>query len=445
MSEMSYLEKLLDGAEVEWKPLREVCDFKNGFAFKSNLFKETGFPIVRITNIDGFNVNLDEVKYFSPNDYKEDISSFEVSMGDIVIAMSGATTGKVGFYKNETRCYLNQRVGKFVPKRNLLNNKYLYHFLLLNTEAIYILAGGGAQPNLSSNALMSKLLIPIPSSSNPEKSLAIQSEIARILDKFTALTAELTAELTARKKQYNYYRDQLLSFDEEQEKPIYLEKLLDGVEVEWKSLGEVAEIYGGLTGKTKADFEKGNARYISYKKIFGSLDIKNMPTDYVHVREDERQHEVRYGDILFTGSSEIAEEAGISCAVTSQFDEPVYLNSFSFGVRFNNKIKLIPEFLKYLFRTNKMRKEISKTASGVTRFNISKARFKKILIPILCPNNPEKSLAIQSEIVRILDKFDTLTNSITEGLPREIELRQKQYEYYRDLLFSFPKPDSVTN
>ncbi|MDI7322169.1 restriction endonuclease subunit S, partial [Cronobacter sakazakii] len=192
MSEMSYLEKLLDGAEVEWKPLREVCDFKNGFAFKSNLFKETGLPIVRITNIDGFNVNLDEVKYFSPNDYKEDISSFEVSMGDIVIAMSGATTGKVGFYKNETRCYLNQRVGKFVPKRNLLNNKYLYHFLLLNTEAIYILAGGGAQPNLSSNALMSKLLIPIPSSSNPEKSLAIQSEIVRILDKFTALTAELT-------------------------------------------------------------------------------------------------------------------------------------------------------------------------------------------------------------------------------------------------------------
>ncbi|HAW7641320.1 TPA: restriction endonuclease subunit S, partial [Escherichia coli] len=66
-------------------------------------------------------------------------------------------------------------------------------------------------------------------------------------------------------------------------------------------------------------------------------------------------------------------------------------------------------------------------------------------IPIPCPDNPEKSLAIQSEIVRILDKFDTLTNSITEGLPREIELRQKQYEYYRDLLFSFPKPETASN
>ncbi|MCZ7841380.1 restriction endonuclease subunit S, partial [Leclercia adecarboxylata] len=169
------------------------------------------------------------------------------------------------------------------------------------------------------------------------------------------------------------------------------------------------------------------------------------PGDTVKVGEGERQHRVRYGDVLFTGSSEIAEEAGMSSAITIEFDEPVYLNSFSFGVRFNEGINIIPEFSKYLFRTNFMRAEISKTASGVTRFNISKARFRKLLIPIISPSNPEKSLAIQSEIVRILDKFDTLTSSISEGLPREIELRQKQYEYYRDLLFSFPKPESVTN
>lgn len=68
----------------------------------------------------------------------------------------------------------------------------------------------------------------------------------------------------------------------------------------------------------------------------------------------------------------------------------------------------------------------------------------KIQIPIPCPDNPKKSLAIQAEIVRILDKFDTLTNSISEGLPREIDLRQKQYEYYRDLLLNFPKPEEAT-
>ncbi|MFB59487.1 restriction endonuclease subunit S [Escherichia coli] len=213
----------------------------------------------------------------------------------------------------------------------------------------------------------------------------------------------------------------------------YLEKLLDGVEVEWLPLGNVAEIYGGLTGKSKSDFENGNARYVSYKKIFGYLDVNDYPTDYVYISEGERQNKVRYGDVLFTGSSEIADEAGMSSAVTVHFDESVYLNSFSFGIRFSNSIKIKPEFAKYLFRTHFMRSEIAKTASGVTRFNISKSRFKKILVPIICPNDPEKSLAIQSEIVRILDKFTALTAELTA----ELTMRKKQYNYYRDQLLSF--------
>ncbi|MCF1235798.1 restriction endonuclease subunit S [Escherichia coli] len=212
----------------------------------------------------------------------------------------------------------------------------------------------------------------------------------------------------------------------------YLEKLLDGVEVKWLPLGNVAEIYGGLTGKSKSDFENGNARYVSYKKIFGYLDVNDYPTDYVYISEGERQNKVRYGDVLFTGSSEIADEAGMSSAVTVHFDESVYLNSFSFGIRFSNSIKIKPEFAKYLFRTHFMRSEIAKTASGVTRFNISKSRFKKILVPIICPNDPEKSLAIQSEIVRILDKFTALTAELTA----ELNMRKKQYNYYRDQLLN---------
>ena len=217
----------------------------------------------------------------------------------------------------------------------------------------------------------------------------------------------------------------------------YLEKLLDGAEVEWLPLGDISEIYGGLTGKTKSDFDGGNAKYISYKNIFSCIDINQIPEDTVKVGEGERQHRVRYGDVLFTGSSEIAEEAGMSSAITIEFDEPVYLNSFSFGVRFNEGINIIPEFSKYLFRTNFMRAEISKTASGVTRFNISKARFRKLLIPIISPSNPEKSLAIQSEIVRILDKFTELTAELTA----ELNMRKKQYNYYRDQLFSFNTED----
>ena len=212
MSQLNYLEKLLDGVEVEWKALGEVCDFKNGFAFKSSLFKEAGLPIIRITNVDGKNISLDDVKYFDPSDYKENTASYEISKGDILIAMSGATTGKIGFYAHESPAYLNQRVGKFLPKPKILNNRYLYHYLLSKVEQIYVIAGGGAQPNLSSNALMAKIEIPIPCPDNPEKSLAVQAEIVRVLDAFTAMTAELTAELTLRQKQYEYYRDALLSF-----------------------------------------------------------------------------------------------------------------------------------------------------------------------------------------------------------------------------------------
>ncbi|EPT5132719.1 hypothetical protein ACVRBS_005362, partial [Escherichia coli] len=116
---------------------------------------------------------------------------------------------------------------------------------------------------------------------NPEKSLAIQSEIVRILDKFTALTAELTAELNMRKKQYNYYRDQLLSFDEEQEKPVYLEKLLDGVKVEWKTLEKVLKRTKGtkITAGQMKDLHKDNAplKIFAGGKTVASVDFKDIP------------------------------------------------------------------------------------------------------------------------------------------------------------------------
>lgn len=213
----------------------------------------------------------------------------------------------------------------------------------------------------------------------------------------------------------------------------FLEKLLDGVTVEWLPLGNLAEIYGGLTGKSKSDFEQGNANYITYKNIFSNIEINPDVFEKVKISPSEKQHKVQYGDILFTGSSEIANEAGISSAVTTKFDEEVYLNSFSFGVRFKSNANITPEFAKYLFRCSFMRLEISKTASGVTRFNISKERFKKILIPVLCPDNPKKSLEIQAEIVRILDAMTAHTAELTA----ELTARKKQYNYYRDKLLSF--------
>lgn len=206
----------------------------------------------------------------------------------------------------------------------------------------------------------------------------------------------------------------------------FLEKLLDGAEVEWKTLDEISSIYGGLTGKGKADFENGNALYVPYKNIFNNIEVDFNNLETVNVSDDEKQYTIKYGDVLFTGSSETAEEAGMSSAVTTKTEQKIYLNSFSFGLRFNDDVELLPEFSKFLFRTLSIRKEIVKSASGVTRFNISKARFKKIKIPI-------PPLPVQTEIVKILDALTALTSELTS----ELILRQKQYEYYREKLLSF--------
>ena len=214
----------------------------------------------------------------------------------------------------------------------------------------------------------------------------------------------------------------------------FLEKLLDGAEVEWKTLDEISSIYGGLTGKGKADFENGNALYVPYKNIFNNIEVDFNNLDTVNVSDDEKQYAIKYGDVLFTGSSETAEEAGMSSAVTTKTEQKIYLNSFSFGLRFNDDVEFLPEFSKFLFRTLSIRKEIVKSASGVTRFNISKARFKKIKIPI-------PPLPVQTEIVKILDALTALTSELTS----ELILRQKQYEYYREKLLSFDSLEQLNS
>ena len=196
--------------------------------------------------------------------------------------------------------------------------------------------------------------------------------------------------------------------------------------VEWKELGEISQFYSGLTGKTKSDFENGNAKYVTYKNIFNNIQVEFNLLETVQVDKNERQNFIEYGDVLITGSSESKEEVGMSSTVTFVPDEQIYLNSFSFGIRFNEDIELLPEFTKYLFRSIRLRKQIEKTASGVTRYNISKVTFKKIKVPLL-------PLEIQEKIVQILDK---MTEYVTE-LTSELTSRKKQYSFYRDELLSF--------
>jgi type I restriction enzyme S subunit len=164
--------------------------------------------------------------------------------------------------------------------------------------------------------------------------------------------------------------------------------------------------------------------------VYSNIAINTNINDFVRIGENENQNRVEYGDVLFTGSSETPDECGISSVLTEKISEPLYLNSFCFGFRLHDKTLFLPDFLKYLFRDDIIRKQIARTANGVTRFNVSKKLFAKILIPI-------PPLSEQERIVEILDKFDSLVNDISIGLPAEIEARRKQYEYYRSKLLSF--------
>ena len=203
-----------------------------------------------------------------------------------------------------------------------------------------------------------------------------------------------------------------------------------GDDVEWKNLGDLGNFYGGITGKSKKDFENGNAKFITYKNIFSNLAINQNTNDKVKIYSNEKQRTLKYGDICFTGSSETLNESGISSVVNEIPKEPLYLNSFCFFLRFNDISLFNPNFLKHLFRSNNIRKQIIKTSNGTTRFNISKELMKKIIIPI--PN-----IETQNKIVEILDKFDKLCNNISEGIPAEIKLHNSRYEYYRNKLLTF--------
>ena len=405
-----FIERLLDGAKVEWKKLGEVCDFRNGFAFKSNFFKEKGLPIIRISNITGTSVDMSDVKYFDMQDYHKSGNPLDYSIekGDVLIAMSGATTAKIGYYDKDEKAYQNQRVGKFVPQKNILNSRFLYHFLQTRTKYMYNLAGGGAQPNLSSNDIKEKILIPIPP-------LSVQERIVEILDKFITLEAELEAELDCRKRQYEYYRNQLLSFD-------MLNRGGKGLNsVSYLTLKDISiNISSGGTPRSNiAAYYGGNIPWLRTQEV-----------NFSEIWETE----LKITDEGMNSSS--AKYIPANCIIVAMYGAtvgrvainkiPLTTNQACANIEINEKIASY----RYVFHYLSSKYEYIKSLGAGSQTNINAGIVKKILIPI-------PPLSVQERIVSILDKFDTLTTSISEGLPKEIELRRKQYEYYRERLLSF--------
>ncbi|ENE0629667.1 restriction endonuclease subunit S [Klebsiella sp. 1SOBk8mer] len=379
MSELSYLEKLLDGVKVEWLPLGNVTKYEQPtkYLVKAKDYHDT-FSIPVLTAGKTFILGYTD----------ETHGIYEASKTPVIIFDDFTTANKwVDFDFKAKSSAMKMITSSDDIKFSL---KYVYYWL--NTLPNELVDGDHKRQWISNYA---QKKVPVPCPDNPEKSLAIQSEIVRILDKFTALTAELTAELTMRKKQYNYYRDQLLSFKEG--------------EVEWKTLGEVATFRRG-TAITQKQTTPGDIPVVA-----------NGPTPtYFHSKSNRQDETI------------VIARSGAYAGYVSFWNQPIFLTD-AFSVHPNLKI-VKPKFLYYVLQNKQEHIHAMKKGAGVPHVRVKEFESYDVPIP---------PLAEQVRIVTILDKFDTLTNSITEGLPREIELRQKQYEYYRDMLFSFPKPDVV--
>ena len=394
MSELNYLEKLLDGTEVEWKALGDVTSVLRGKRLTKNLLSaEEKFPV--------FHGGLEPLGYYNKSNRPANT---------VMIINVGASAGTVGYstvdFWSSDGCFC-------LEHNELLNNRFLYFALIGYQSLLKSKVRVAGIPTLDA-IVVNKLLIPIPCPSNPEKSLAIQSEIVRILDKFTALTAELTAELNMRKKQYNHYRDLLLSFKEG--------------EVEWKALEEVSDIYDSL--HQTPQYSKNGLSMIRVTDIKnGYIDLKNT----LKVNDGifsifTKKYLPQKNDLVM---SRVGSYGNVGIIPTD--------NSACMG---QNTVVIHPHinnrYLFYILTSSIGQDFIEKNVGGGSQKTLSLKSIKSIPIPLTGESE-------QSKIVSILDKFDTLTTSISEGLPREIELRQKQYEYYRDLLFSLPRPETASN
>ncbi|MBO1109795.1 restriction endonuclease subunit S [Plesiomonas shigelloides] len=389
MSHLSYMERLLDGVEVEWIALREVVKTVTAPAkLKRESYRETGkTPII------------DQGEKFITGYTDEDVKA--LPLGEYVIFGDHSEHIKYVDFS-----FIQGADGLKILKSISDNPKYVYYSFLnfyqkeLNYKRHW--------------ARASETLIPIPCPDNPEKSLEIQAEIVRILDAFTAMTAELTAELNMRKTQYNYYREKLLSFDDE--------------DVEWKSLDDIVSFRRGSFPQPY-----GNSEWYGGEDSFPFVQVADV-SDFGFVLNSETKQRISKlaqtkSVFVEAGTVLVTLQGTIGRVAVTQYD--CYVDrTLAIFTDYKEKINK-----KYFAHQLKRKFDIEKEfARGSTLKTITKDEFSKFLIPV-------PPVAEQDRIVAILDKFDALTHSITEGLPREIELRQQQYEYYRDLLLSFPKPE----
>jgi type I restriction enzyme, S subunit len=317
----------------------------------------------------------------------------------LIIANSGATLGVAKMLA--IKCCANDGIAALIDFNNEISKIYLVYFI--NTQIKYlreVVATGNGQPNLNTE-LIGNIKVPFPPTKNEQQAIAIiltdTNNLIQILEKQIA-------------------KKRLI-------KQGVMQKLLTPKKG-WKikKLGEFAKTYGGLSGKTKTDFQNGKYPYIPFMNILSNPIIDTTYFDYVNIRNSESQNKAIKGDLFFNGSSETPEEVGM-CSVLLDEIENLYLNSFCFGLRLFKQNEIHPLYLSYYFRSGEGRKLVFSLAQGATRYNLSKTNFLKLELPL---PDFEEQIYITNVFRDIDSEIDSLQivlskyNSIKKGLMQNL-------------------------
>ena len=400
MSREKYIDKLLQNLKIEWTTLGnanyiELADKKRKAVKSSN-------------RIEG------NIPYYGANNIQDYVDDYTHDGTYVLVAEDGTTSVE--------RYSIQWATGKFWANNHVhvlraidgLDNRFLFHYLHIVNFVPFLTGGGRAK---LTKAKLLEIPIPIPYPDDIEKSLAIQRRIVDILDKFTELEAELEAELEGRKRQYEYYRNKLLSFDILNKE----EQLVKNVSlIPLGSIGDICMCKRILKHQTS---DKGD---IPFYKIgtFGKVPNSFISKELFYKYKEKYNYPLM-GDVLISASGTIGR------AVIFDGKDAYFQDSNIVWIK-NDESKVLNKYLYYYYQIAKWN-----VAEGGTIQRLYNDNLRKTLIPIPYSDDKQKSLSEQQRIVSILDKFDMLTTSISEGLPKEIELRRKQYEYYRDRLLSF--------
>lgn len=391
--------KLQEYKNVKRVKLKDCCSaiFSGGTPLTSKeQYYDGNIPWIRSGEID-FNRIFRSERNISQEGL-ENSSAKLIRPKSVVMAMTGATVAKVATIEAEMAA--NQSICALET-----NSQLDYRFLYFYLAAKYLQLRNSAQGALTSLNLerIKNIEILLPP-------LNIQKEIVSILDSFTSLIDKMKQEVEMRKKQMDYYREKLFSFGKE--------------ECEWRTLNELFTFKNGIN-KEKSDFGKGTPiiNYVDVYRKRGLVkeDIKGLVNSNA---SEQSRYKCKRGDVFFTRTSETKEEVGFPSVLLEDIENCVFSG---FVLKATPTTDLLDtHYCKYCFFTYQFRKEVIKSATYTTRALTNGTSLSKISIPV-------PSLEKQRQIASILDSFETYISK----LEQMIELRQKQYEYYREKLLTF--------